>query len=385
MEGRRLLLLATDARARQSIADAVRQAGCGCEAVETEDAFRRSYAGDKPTFIVLDMDPDDDCSTGALSFLAEQGCKLPVVLVTSFDGTVLDAIGHLARLRGLRIVDVVGKTEAPAHVQRLLQSAESYSVADLQDEIREALRRGEISPRYQPIFELRTGAVVGVEALMRWNHATLGLLPAAYFARAADEAGMFDELGWRVIERAVEEFFGVAHRDKSIFLSVNASPRQLGERGFADRLLRAIRSAGGAPGRIVLEVTESSSMEHPARTLALFGRLRAAGVRLALDDFGKGYSSLSLLQRMPFDILKLDRDFVRRAPDARDARVILSTLVGLGRSLGLTVIAEGIESKACLDIARRRGVKLGQGFHLGEPVTYEALPCLLGRVQASPA
>jgi EAL domain-containing protein (putative c-di-GMP-specific phosphodiesterase class I) len=166
---------------------------------------------------------------------------------------------------------------------------------------------------------------------------------------------------------------------------VNASPQQLAERGFAERFLRAIRVAGGAPARVVLEVTESGSMEHPARALALFGKLRGAGVRIALDDFGKGYSSLSLLQRMPFDILKLDREFARRAPASRDTRVILETLIGLGRSLGLSVIAEGIESGACLDLARKLGVTRGQGFHLGHPVPCEELPCLLGRVQRTRA
>ncbi len=126
-------------------------------------------------------------------------------------------------------------------------------------------------------------------------------------------------------------------------------------------------------------------MEHPARALALFGRLRSAGMRLALDDFGKGYSSLSLLQRMPFDVLKIDQEFARRAPGSRDTRIILASLIGLGTSLGLTVIAEGIESRACLDVARRLGLTVGQGFHLAGPVTCEGLAGLLGRIQETPA
>lgn len=385
MEERRLLVLGSDAAVGRSISEAAREAGCPCTVVETEAAFRRAYVAANPAAIVLDMAPEDDSGTGALRFLAEQSCRLPVVLVTSFDGAVLDAIGHLARLRGVRVVGVVGKAEAPGRVHRLLRSAESSSAVDLRHEMEAALWRGEIVPRYQPIVDLRTFAVVGVEALMRWDHALLGLLPASDFLTAADDAGVLDALGWHVIERALGEFFALARRDWRGFLSVNASPQQLAERGFADRLLRAIRVAGGVPGRVVLEVTERGSMEHPARALALFGKLRAAGVRLALDDFGKGYSSLSLLQRMPFDILKLDHEFARRAPAARDTRVILETLIGLGKSLGLTVIAEGIESQACLDLARKLGVALGQGFHLGHPVPAEELPCLLGRIQETSA
>lgn len=385
METKCLLMLETDAATRRSISEAAREEGYRSDAVETEEAFRRSYVFGNPALIVVDMDHDDDAASDVLRFLAEQACPLPVVLVTSFDATVLGAIGHLARLRGLRVVGVVDKAEAPSHVRRFVRSVASSAAGDLRDEIRRALRRGEIVPHYQPILDLRTSTVIGVEALMRWDHGLLGLLPACDFARAAEDAGVFDELGWHVIERALAEFFAPAHRAWSAFLSVNASPRQLAERGFADRLLRAIRSAGGTPRRVTLEVTESSSMEHPARALALFGRLRSAGVRLALDDFGKGYSSFALLQRMPFDILKLDQEFVRRAPTSRDTRVILSTLIGLGKSLGLAVIAEGIESPACLDIARKFGVTLGQGFYLGEPVPCDLLPCLLEGARGAPA
>jgi EAL domain-containing protein (putative c-di-GMP-specific phosphodiesterase class I)/CheY-like chemotaxis protein len=385
MQARCLLMLEGDPVVARSVSDAARQEGYGCVAVETDEAFRRAYVVGNPEVIVLDMDPADDIGSGALRFLAEQVCRVPVVLITSFDGTVLDAIGHLARLRGLRIVDVTGKSEASDRVRRVLQSAQSCAAVDLREEMQCALREGRIFPRYQPIFDLRTSAVIGVEALMRWDHALVGLLSTSDFARAADDAGVFDTLGWHVIEQALDEFFALAHGDWQGFLAVNASPRQLAEHGFAERLLRAIRHAGGVPTRVVLEVTESSSMEHPARALALFGRLRYAGVRLALDDFGKGYSSLSLLQRMPFDMLKLDQEFVRRAPASHDTRLILATLIGLGKSLALDVIAEGIETRECLDVARNLGVTLGQGFHLAEPMPCEALARLLGRVRKTRA
>jgi EAL domain-containing protein (putative c-di-GMP-specific phosphodiesterase class I) len=331
------------------------------------------------------MDPEDETGSNVLRFLAEQTCRQPVVLVTSFDVTVLEAVGHLARLRGLRVVSVVTKAEAPDCVRRVVRSVESCAAVGVRGEIQLALQRGEILPHYQPIFDLDTSRPVGAEALMRWEHSLLGLLPAADFARSADDAGMFDEIGWYLIERAFAEFFAPARRGWSAFLSVNASARQLAHPGFAERLLGAIHSAGGRPERVTLEVTESSSMENPARAVALFGRLRSAGVRLALDDFGKGYSSLSLLQRMPFDILKLDQDFVQRAPRSRDTRTILATLVGLGKNLGLSVIAEGIESRACLDAARKSGVSLGQGFYLGKPMPCPELACLLGRGQETHA
>ncbi|HEX5136693.1 MAG TPA: EAL domain-containing response regulator [Planctomycetota bacterium] len=371
MDARRLLLLGTDEATRRSILDAARTLGCLCEAVETGDAFRRSYVAGNPSLIVIDMDPEDDSASATLRYLAEQACRVPVLLVTSFDATVLDSIAQLARLRGLRIVDVTGKGEAPAQVRRLVKSASANE--GLRLGIRRALARGEISPCYQPIFDLRTSSIVGVEALMRWDHALLGHLPPSSFGRAADDTGMFDELGWHVIGQALKEFFAPARRGWPVFLVVNASPQQITERGFADRLLRAIRAAGGAPERVTLEVTESSSMEHPTRALALFGRLHSAGVRLALDNFGKGYLFLPLLQRMPIDFLKIDQEFVRRAPDSRDARAILATLVGLGRNMGLTVAAEGIDSQACLDIVGRLGVTLGQGSHLDKQVPWERL------------
>jgi EAL domain-containing protein (putative c-di-GMP-specific phosphodiesterase class I) len=366
-------MLDGEADTHRAISEAIRDVGYRCETVETDWAFRRAYAADNPAVVVLTMDTGDDTGDAVLRFLVEQTCRQPVVLVTNFDGTVIEAVGHLARLRGLRVVSVVTKDEAPECVQRIVRSVESCAAVGVRGEIEVALRRGEILPHYQPIFDLCTSKPVGAEALMRWDHGLLGLLTAADFARSADDAGILDEIGWHLTERAFAEFFALSRRDRSEFLSVNASARQLAQRSFSERLLGMIRSAGGQPERVMVEVTESSSMEHPARALALFGRLRSAGVRLALDDFGKGYSSLSLLQRMPFDVLKLDQDFVRRAPRSRDTRTILAALVGLGKNLGLPVIAEGIESRECLDVARKLGVPSGQGFHLARPMPYEEL------------
>jgi EAL domain-containing protein (putative c-di-GMP-specific phosphodiesterase class I) len=357
----------------RSISDAARDVGCSCEVVDTGEAFRRSYVAGSPSFIVIDMDLEDDSGPTTLRFLAERACRVPILLVTG-DATVLDSIGHLARLRGLRIVDVTGRGGAAELVRNLVRSPESYATQSLREGIRRALARGEMPPRYQPIFDLRTSSMVGAEAVMRLDHALLGHLPASRFARAADDTGILEELSWHVIERALREFFAPSRRGWPVFLTVNATPRQLSERGFADRLLEAIRAADGAPGRVTLEVAESSCMERPARALVLLGRLRSAGLRLALDDFGKGYSSLPLLRRMPVGILKIDRGFVRRAPDSPDARAILATLAGLGRNLGLTVAAEGVDSPACLDIVAGLGVTLAQGSHLGTPVPFEKLP-----------
>jgi EAL domain-containing protein (putative c-di-GMP-specific phosphodiesterase class I) len=375
MAANHLLLLEADAATGRSIAEVAARIGYRCESVASQEDFRRSYALGAPSMIVLDVDPADESGSAVLRYLVEQACRLPLVLVTSFDRTALEAAGHLARLRGLRVVDMVGKAEAPARVQRALRSVEAHEVLDFGEEIEGALKRGEIYPRYQPIFELGTSSVAGVEALMRWEHALLGVLPASDFVRVADRAGVLEALEEHVIDRAITEFFALTPQDA--FLALNVSLRQIVERRFAEKLLRRVGAAGGTPSRITLEVTEGCSMEEPARTLAALGRLRSAGVRLALDDFGKGYSSLSLLQRVPFDALKIDAEFVRRAPASKVSRTILAMLVGLGRSLRLDVVAEGIESDACLEVVRRAGVTLGQGFALTEPLALDGIARLL--------
>ena len=195
------------------------------------------------------------------------------------------------------------------------------------------------------------GAIVGVEALLRWTHASRGPIPPSVFVRVAEEAGLMDQLGEFVLRRALAD----AARWPSLYVSVNLSPVQMRDRKFLDLMSAVLTETAIAPSRIVLEITESVLIDDPETAKSRLEDLRALGVKLALDDFGSGYSSLAYLQRLPFDKLKIDRGFVAALEHSANAGVIIQAIVALGRALGLDVLDRGRGDRGAAgpDAARR--------------------------------
>src|SRR5262249_23715717 len=180
-------------------------------------------------------------------------------------------------------------------------------------------------------------AIVGVEALLRWNHPTRGFIPPSVFVRVAEEAGLMEQLGEFVLRRALAD----AARWPDLQVAVNLSPVQVRDRKFIALVAALLAEAKMEPSRVVLEITESVLIDDPDTAKMRLEELRALGVKLALDDFGAGYSSLSYLQRLPFDKLKIDRGFVTALDQSANAGVIIQAIVALGRALGMVVLIEG--------------------------------------------
>ena len=234
--------------------------------------------------------------------------------------------------------------------------------------LRQALERDELVLHYQPKLDLRTGTVIGVEALVRWQHPTRGLLYPDTFLPLAEHAGLMRRLTMRVLEMAVRQANEWRSGGRSLTVAVNLSASNLLDAqlpGQIDLLLTAL----GVPFQLLeLEITETVLMADPVRTLQILGALRALGVRLAVDDYGTGYSSLSYLQDLPVDDLKLDRSFVMRSTtDPRSAAIVAST-IGLAHSLKMRIIAEGVETADVLELLIGAGCDVAQGYHLGRPL-----------------
>jgi diguanylate cyclase (GGDEF)-like protein/PAS domain S-box-containing protein len=242
---------------------------------------------------------------------------------------------------------------------------------DLQQDLKVALERGELSVVYQPIHSLDTQALVGAEALLRWTHPTRGPIPPSAFVPIAEETGLIVPIGRWVLQRACEDARQWRLRMPAttpLRVSVNLSGRQLPEPTLLDDVTRALRDSGLPAKLLVLELTESMLLQHHEQALAVMRQLKAHGIRLAIDDFGTGYSSLSYLQRLPIDILKVDRAFVERIEDDPGAEALTRTIVALGRTMSLRTIAEGIESRRQAEQLRTIGCDFGQGFFYGTPM-----------------
>jgi EAL domain-containing protein (putative c-di-GMP-specific phosphodiesterase class I) len=235
-------------------------------------------------------------------------------------------------------------------------------------ELGRALAARDFDVHYQPIVTAEGNAIVGLEALLRWNHPTRGAIPPARFIPIAEQAGMMDQLGEFVLRRALCD----ATRWPSLYVAVNLSPMQVRDRKFVDLVAAVLAESRIAPSRLVLEVTEGVLIDNPEAAKSRLDDLRALGLKLALDDFGSGYSSLTYLQRLPFDKLKVDRGFVAALDHSANAGVI-QAIIALGRALNLSILVEGIETEEQRALVRLAGCDEMQGYLFAKPAPREEI------------
>jgi diguanylate cyclase (GGDEF)-like protein len=241
-------------------------------------------------------------------------------------------------------------------------------VADL----RHAIENDQLVLHYQPQEQLPGGEVVAIEALVRWEHPALGLLYPDKFLPLAEQTELIDRLTAWVLRRALRDLREIAP-DETLSVAVNVSARSLGQPALGDDVIEALRETRIAPQRLILEVTETAILADPERAIAVLGGLSAAGVRISLDDFGRGQTSLGYLSALPLDELKIDRSFVGDMLEDRAHAAIVRSVIDLGHNLLLRVVAEGVESDGVLTALREAGCDIAQGYALGRPMSLEHL------------
>jgi diguanylate cyclase (GGDEF)-like protein len=235
-------------------------------------------------------------------------------------------------------------------------------------ELRRAIASDELELYYQPKVNVRTGAAVGCEALVRWNHPQKGFIPPCDFVPHAERSGAIRSLTLWVLGSAFRQLEEWRQQQLVLDVSINISPMDLADPGFADSVERLLHATGADASRVVLEVTESGAMKDLANTLRIMERLRVLGIRFSIDDFGTGYSSLAHLRRLPVDEIKIDRSFVQEleAGDADD--VIVRSTINLGHAMHIKVVAEGVEIPASWDVLANLGCDLIQGYFVSKPL-----------------
>lgn len=236
-------------------------------------------------------------------------------------------------------------------------------------DLRSALQRGEIHIEYQPLADARTGKVISFEALARWDHPRLGRIAPAMFIPIAEESGIMPDLGRFVMKMATAE---AASWSPELKVAVNLSPAQMEDDGIVDEIGAILTESGLSPERLEIEVTEGMLIRDTARGIRLLTALRDLGVSVAMDDFGTGYSSLNYFRTFPFDKVKIDQAFVRDMDDNPQSLAIVQAVIGLGRGLGMPVVAEGVETADQLARLRAEGCDVVQGYHIGRPALIDS-------------
>jgi EAL domain-containing protein (putative c-di-GMP-specific phosphodiesterase class I) len=236
--------------------------------------------------------------------------------------------------------------------------------------LKRSFERDELLVHYQPKYNLGTGEVIGAEALVRWELPERGLVLPADFIPIAEETSLIIEIGEWVLDKVCEDFrFWQRTVSSPGRVSVNLSLKQLRQLNFIKRIGAILRSHEVSPTSLELEITETTLMENPERTIKLLDQLYGLGLHLAIDDFGTGYSSLSALQQFPISTLKIDQSFVRNIVTNPDDATLVGTIIQMGRNLQLDVVAEGVEMEAQLNFLQKLGCSYAQGLLFGEPMS----------------
>lgn len=360
------------------VADFVRTVALSCgfdaEAVCSAENLQSRLAIPQLTHILLDLNMPGLDGIEVLRHLARIQCSAQIVILSGVDHKIREAARRLGSEMGLNMVGALGKPIHLADLRKLLNDLKPAYVEPTPASVRQAIESEELILEYQPRVELATGALAGVEVLVRWRQPSGNVVMPGDFLPVIEGTDVIDALTWAVIEQALDQVRRWANDGVICPVSINLSPRNLTNLAFVDRLVALCGHHGVDPDFVTLELTETAAVRDQLVTIDILTRLRLKGFNLAIDDFGTGFSSIAQLHRMPFNEVKIDRSFVAELGSCNDAEIIVRAMIDLAHNLNLRACAEGVEDESALDALRRLGCDLVQGYHLGRPMAGAVIP-----------
>jgi EAL domain-containing protein (putative c-di-GMP-specific phosphodiesterase class I)/FixJ family two-component response regulator len=370
------------------VSAAAQAMGFDCTATTDATTFLKTLTPDT-TLILLDLKMPEMDGIELLRLLSERKCKAGIILMSGVDKRVLETAGQLAQALGLSIVGHLQKPFRLAELEEILArpakpatlpiAQQGPQFITLYEELRSAIERNEFILHYQLQIDIATGRILGLEALVRWQHPERGLIFPDNFIGRAEELGLIDELGWLIMDRGLSEVGQFANSDgKAPMLSLNASVYSLHDLKFPDTLVSLAERHGVSPGNVTIEITESGLIEELSRTLDILTRLRMKHVKLSIDDFGTGYAMLQQLQNIPATELKIDKSLVQDIHGKDTDRIMVQKTIEMAHELGMQVIGEGVETQEQLDFLRMKGCDGAQGYLFSRPLPPEELMSWLG-------
>jgi EAL domain-containing protein (putative c-di-GMP-specific phosphodiesterase class I)/CheY-like chemotaxis protein len=364
----KLLIVEHDVAVVGAIGKAAKDAGFAVATAASGTPFVQLLESFQPSLIVVSVDsPETDC-TELLASLAARACTANVLLIGS--GAALAAAHELGARRGLAMCGTLEKPLAVADLAARLKTL-LHRGADLDaDDLRRGIAGGELTPHYQPKVSRTAGGWVvdGVEVLARWQHPRLGLVMPSRFIPLAERTGIIAELTTTMLNAALRQLRVWQDEGLHLTCAVNLPPGLVTDLSFPDRVAAALADNGVEGKLLVLELTETATIQNPTATMAILTRLRVKGIGLSLDDFGTGYSSLTQLFEMPFSEMKIDKSLVMNVPQKREATAMIGSLIELAHNLGLKVCAEGVENREALDALASMSCDRCQGYFISRAI-----------------
>ncbi len=380
MRTAQVLVLDDEAAVGSLVARVATRLGFEVSVTRESAAFRRRYSRANPTVILLDLNLPDVDGIEILRYLAKQNCKSQIVLISGSDEKVINTAKRLGQAQGLNVVGTLRKPFAVGSLRSELDRArENCDAANdagtrqnrrasPEAQLRQAISNDELVVHYQPKVEVCSKRVLGVEALVRWQHPRRGLLPPFEFLPLAEQTDLIVPLSQWVLRRAVRQGTDWQRIGLDLTIAVNIPAQGLTDLTLPEQIIAVLDEEGLPGSRLVLEVTETGAMKDVVSAMDILSRLRLRGIELSIDDFGTGYSSLAKLQKMPFGELKIDRSFVSDVHVNDDSRVIVQIIIDLAHNLGMKVVAEGVETEEVWDRLRSWGCDIVQGYYVCRPI-----------------
>jgi EAL domain-containing protein (putative c-di-GMP-specific phosphodiesterase class I)/ActR/RegA family two-component response regulator len=384
----KILVIDDEGDVGEFVSAAAQAMGFDCTATTDATTFLKTLTPDT-TLILLDLKMPEMDGIELLRLLSERKCKAGIILMSGVDKRVLETAGQLAQALGLSIVGHLQKPFRLAELEEILArpakpatlpiAQQGPQFITLYEELRSAIERNEFILHYQLQIDIATGRILGLEALVRWQHPERGLIFPDNFIGRAEELGLIDELGWLIMDRGLSEVGQFANSDgKAPMLSLNASVYSLHDLKFPDTLVSLAERHGVSPGNVTIEITESGLIEELSRTLDILTRLRMKHVKLSIDDFGTGYAMLQQLQNIPATELKIDKSLVQDIHGKDTDRIMVQKTIEMAHELGMQVIGEGVETQEQLDFLRMKDCDGAQGYLFSRPLPPEELMSWLG-------
>ena len=383
MRVERILVIDDDHDSGQFVIDAAEAKGIECIATATAGDFLEHLSADT-TLIFLDIVMPEIDGIELLRMLGQAGCTAGIVLMSGADNRVMETAREWAETIGLPIIGHLQKPFRLTELETIFETSRALQVSATVDQtprrmiepgdIQGAIERDEFVLHYQPKIGLATGSIVGLEALVRWQHPERGLLFPDDFIRRTEELGLINQLGWIVVNRGLSDLRGFAiAADTSLTLSVNTSTFSLQDPGFSDMLLSLLQKYGIASHNLIFEITESGLIRKLSNTLDDLAKLRVEQVQLSIDNFGTGHSTTQQLRAIPATELKIDKSSVQNIHTNDRDCVLVQRTIEIGHILGMKVVAEGVETAEQLAFLLSNGCDIVQGYLFSRPLPAEEL------------